>query len=462
MRSLVLQEMKSRGLNITSLSDKTSINRGSLSAVLNGRKALSVDYIDRITTALGAEEGWLYNQYIEESFRDGGKLTRIRLEPLMMRCAELGKRDCIERVFDLLSEHGDTFLPIMYDVADKLQKDNNASGEALMYEYIIKYDYDYLSDNLIYAHYRMFRLSIGRNATQDLKSIIKFEPFLDKLPDAVQLDAILTIINLYYFHEKWKESERYSVKLTAVAERFIEARKTSQLSAEDRKPERPLIYYYGFGYLAQSSNLQKMGKYNKARLLVAGYADLSAFPIIEKKTKYEIERFKLWAIGNQRTLDLLLGNESALPDYIQFIRDNSEEEILPGLTNLSEAAVAHNYSITPVLKEFEIKVLSVKLETPADKSHFYMIMHNLAVYYINREMYKDGINCAIRGLSIAVKMDNNDFFRQIVTLFERNRNHATQEQQDSFLLALEGGDLNEKTNRRGVVRGSTVRRPAIC
>ncbi|QNR70378.1 helix-turn-helix transcriptional regulator (plasmid) [Paenibacillus peoriae] len=448
------------GLTVTGLSDKIGINRGSLSAALNGSKPFSVSYLDAITTALGEEEGWLYRYFIEDYFRDGAKASRKRLEPFIIRCAELDREDCIREVFYKLSENGDSFLSIMYDVADQLYKKSYAPGEALIYNYIVKFDYDYQSERLAYAHYRLFRLSIG-DANQELRAVTRFEPFLYRLPDSVQLDAILTIINVHYFQEMWQEAELYGMKLIKLAERVCETRMHSRINLSEYASERPLVYYYGYGYLTRSSALQKMGKYHEARMLIPGYADLDKFPIKdEEKSEYEIGRFKVWAKANIRTLELLLGNSEYLPGYIQFIKEN-DDELMAGLLTITEAANLHGFDITSALADLSDKVMTINTVKGTDKSSYCMLMYNLAVYFISRGMNEDGLNCAIRSVSVAVNINNNDFFRQSVTVFESYRKYATATQEKDFLLALKGGETIEKISSTPVLGDSTLPKPAI-
>lgn len=122
IRSEIEKNLSRSGHNLASFSKICGLNRGSLSAILHGNppKPMSLGQVDAIIKAFGFPEGWLYPLYVDECFNDE-KVSRRRVEPFLIRCAELGKQPCIEDTLSRLLEYPKS-LDIVYSVADKLFK----------------------------------------------------------------------------------------------------------------------------------------------------------------------------------------------------------------------------------------------------------------------------------------------------------------------------------------------------
>ncbi|GJM75956.1 hypothetical protein HMSSN036_81720 [Paenibacillus macerans] len=60
------QFSKQNGLNLSQLSKQTGLNTGTMSAILNSQRVLSVHQLDRITTVMNLPDGHFYEQYIQE------------------------------------------------------------------------------------------------------------------------------------------------------------------------------------------------------------------------------------------------------------------------------------------------------------------------------------------------------------------------------------------------------------
>lgn len=121
--------------------------------------------------------------------------------------------------------------------------------------------------------------------------------------------------------------------------------------------KRPLVYYLGFNQLMKGLAYQKLGKYEISRDCVEQYAELGWVKDVGDLESQEIvEHFRMLAKANTYTLDLLQGKESVLPEYIQFLHENSAEEVIPGMITVLESATMHNYDINLILKEFAERV----------------------------------------------------------------------------------------------------------
>ncbi|MBZ5798188.1 hypothetical protein K8353_50095, partial [Burkholderia contaminans] len=80
--------------------------------------------------------------------------------------------------------------------------------------------------------------------------------------------------------------------------------------------------------------------YEEAMKYISGYADLSWFEDLGEIGQQEVQRFTLWANANQLNLNILMGDTSSLPMYIQFLKNNPPE-ILLGLLTIVESANKH-------------------------------------------------------------------------------------------------------------------------
>ncbi|MCY9712803.1 hypothetical protein M5W64_21775, partial [Paenibacillus larvae] len=111
------------------------------------------------------------------------------------------------------------------------------------------------SDRLAISHYRIFRATIGANAEENYKAVIRFEDFRKKLPEAFQLDALLQLTNVCLSLGKWNLTEQFADELRILATiRYQEEllMKKNNSESEPLKTERPLVVYYVQSYLIKS------------------------------------------------------------------------------------------------------------------------------------------------------------------------------------------------------------------
>ncbi|MCY9526238.1 DNA-binding protein, partial [Paenibacillus larvae] len=83
----------------------------------------------------------------------------------------------------------------------------------LFYEEVIEEEKYNHSDRLAISHYRIFRATIGANAEENYKAVIRFEDFRKKLPEAFQLDALLQLANVCLSLGKWNLTEQFADEL---------------------------------------------------------------------------------------------------------------------------------------------------------------------------------------------------------------------------------------------------------
>ncbi|WP_090738017.1 helix-turn-helix transcriptional regulator [Paenibacillus sp. Mc5Re-14] len=448
IRSTIETELKQRGYTFSSFSKISGINRGTFSTMLNSNppKPISVRQMDLITKALGYPEGWLYELYIDECFHEG-KGHWKRIKPFLLRCVELGRKECIQRVLSRLTEDL-SYVSTVFEFAEELHEGGRENEAVPFYECVIENERYYHSERLAISQYRLFRIQLGTNAEENLKLTILFSPFLDRLPEAYQLDALLQMANIYSSLHKWSQTIFCSQKLLELTKRIYEYRVAQDnINHEDIEPyssERSLVVYYGQALLMQAYSLQKQELYQEAKKIVLRYADLSWFKGLDEVGQREVEKLKMYATANGYVLDLLIGDKSNLEKYILLLEEN-EKEILPGILTLLEVANKQSFNIDNILKRFSGYIQKFSENEDAlymdDYCNFNL---QLAIYQFNFNDYTAGINTILKNIKLATVVNNSSVFAQSIILFEKYKNFATECQYNELTIHKEnfGKDFN--------------------
>ncbi|MEK4345395.1 DNA-binding protein [Paenibacillus sp. FSL P4-0184] len=434
IRSEIEKNLSRSGHNLASFSKICGLNRGSLSAILHGNppKPMSLGQIDAIIKAFGFPDGWLYPLYVDECFNEE-KVSRRRVEPFLIRCAELGKQQCIDETLNRLLEYPKS-LDIVYSVADKLFNKGKIQESILFYKIVIENESDSYSERLAISHYRIFKYLQTLDMEEKLSAVISFSPFRRRLPENMQLDGLLMLTQLCFTLRRWGEMESYADELRALANAVYrqELRRSEDKRTETLCTERPLVVYYGHGYLLKATALTKQGEYEAAKKYTAGYADLSWFEMLDEAGHQAVDKFRLFAIGNNFTLELLEGNVNVVPDYVAFLADHPGE-ILPGLIIIMESANLHKFSVDNVLTRFSREMVRFEqFEDPINIDRLYRLYYQIAIYQIRNKQYTTGVEYTIQSLELSIKTNNGIDFIKCVTLFETNRDYATQNQQEKY------------------------------
>ncbi|MCF2716102.1 DNA-binding protein [Paenibacillus sp. UKAQ_18] len=306
----------------------------------------------------------------------------------------------------------------------------------------------YHSERLAISQYRLFRIQLGTNAEENLKLTILFSPFLDRLPEVYQLDALLQMANIYSSLHKWRQTIFFSQKLLELTKRIYQYRVAKDnLNHEELEPyssERSLVVYYGQALLMQAFSLQKQELYQEAKKIVSRYADLSWFKGLDEVGQREVEKLKMYATANGYVLDLLMGDKSNLEKYILLLEENGKE-ILPGILTLLEVANKQSFNIDNILKRFSGYIQKFSENEDAlymdDYCNFNL---QLAIYQFNFNDYTAGINTILKNIKLATLVNNSSVFAQSIILFEKYKNFATECQYNELTIHKEnfGKDFN--------------------
>ncbi|MEK3900422.1 MULTISPECIES: DNA-binding protein [unclassified Paenibacillus] len=437
LRTEIEKSLSRSGHNLASFAKISGLNRGSLSAILHGNppKPISLGQLDAMIRAFGFPEGWLYPLYVDECFSEE-RISRRRIEPFLVKCAEMGKQQCIEEVLRRIMEYQRP-LDIIYRVAERLFCSGKVQESIVFYKLIVDHEQDSYSERMAISQYRIFKSLQSTpdvDMEQKLRAVISFEPYRGLLPEEMQLDGLLKLAKVCFALHRWKDVEKFADELRALASGTYreELRRIKGKRAEPFQAERPLVVYYGHGYLLKASALTKQGEYEQAKKYTAGYADLGWFEMLDDEGRSSVDSFKLFATANGFTLEILMGNISVLPSYIAFLSEHPGE-ILSGMVIIMESANRFGFSADAVMSRFSREMLRFEqFQDTINVDRVYRLYYQIAIYHISRNQYTKGIDYIIHCLRLTIRLNSGKDFINCVTLFEVNRDYASDTQQNAY------------------------------
>lgn len=455
IRSTIETELKQRGYTFSSFSKISGINRGTFSTMLNSNppKPISVRQMDLITKALEYPEGWLYELYIDECFYEG-KGHWKRIKPFLLRCVELGKVDCIQKVLSRLTEDL-SYVSMIFELAEELHEAGKEKEAVPFYECVVENERYYHSERLAISQYRLFCYSLNTDLDNNRQAAIKFAPFRRNLPENYQLDALLKLANAYFQLYDCETVIQYAEELRVLATSIYQQQVRGKLKNREVKPlntERRLIVYYGQSFLLKGNAYEIQGQYKKAMEFIPYYADLTDFEGLDDIGKIEAQKFKVWAKANQLSMEILMGNMESLPAYVELLRDNSQE-ILHGLLTIVESANIYNYPIDDILILFaekidEFRELNVNISyyhTNYNLVTYSRFFLELSRYYFNTGAYSKAMDGMLKSFKASSQLNDKAYYiKSITLLFEKYKDHSTYEQQEEYGKLLEEVQYNAK------------------
>lgn len=459
IRSEIINHLERFGHSFSSFGQASGINKGVISAILNNNppKPISVRQIDLITKALGYDEGALYDLFVEECFANE-KPNGRRIGSFLIRCSELGKEDTIAQVLSRLMENL-TYLTLVFSLAENLYTSGKMKESIIYYKCVAEHERYQHSERLAISQYRIFRASIGFDTEHNMEATLQFIPYRKRLPENYQLDALFQIINAYYVMNKWDKTEHYADELILLSNIVIKNEKRKMLGKrpyEQLVTDRPLVTYYGYGYLVKGVVLEHEGRYEESMTYVSTYADLSWFEGLDENGHLSVERYRTWAIGNMYTLEILMGNVSVFPEYIQLLQDNPNE-ILLGLLTIMKSANIHGLSVDNILEKFKDVIQEYQNDDLLLKlSNGYMLSLNrfkcanlcyqIAIYQFGNKRYREAIRNIFQSITIYAIINKKGGVIDSISLFEKYRSYASQEELKEYDNLIKRGNNHENSN----------------
>lgn len=452
--------IKKEGTTLHRFAEISGVNVGTLSGIINGNRPIAVGQLDRITKAMGRSEGYFYDLYVDECFVPSAPHWR-RLRPFFMRCAELGRHDCIQEVLNQLLEDLKQIAGI-FETAERLFEQGLNEAAVILYEAVIESERFSHSERLAISYYRIFQIyqSDGRRG---FKAALQFLPYRYRLPEALALEGLLMLIRVYSVRFNWAEVENYADELSKLAWTLYEKKVWKQ---PDFRPIRPLVFYYGKAFLFKSGTYEYRGMYEESRKWIAQYADLSWFEGLDDAAKAEVEMLKIFAEANYMCVDVKAGNRLRIPEYVSFLEAHPDE-IVEGLITLIESANRHDFYIDEVFDKFSSEIEQyrkfgrenwltkkvVDVDYSKEPPYFFryaVFFQNNAIYHFRKGSYEEGLDNLLDSMKMSIKISSKDILvNTTMAIFELHRQFASEEQTQEYNKLCRKVWENEKENILG-------------
>lgn len=432
--------IKEKEINLYGLSKMTKINRGILSDALNGNppKIFSLAQVDAITEAMGLPEGSLYKLYIAECKRS---VHWRRVQPFLMRCAELNRTDCLIEIMPALVEDIKN-LAWIFTTAEDMYDAGYKQSAAILYQYITEIERSSFSEKLAISYYKLFKI-YRSSELKGFQAAMQFIPYRHRVPEAYIMDGLIMLADAHAIRNKWEEVAFYADELCKAAE---SAYRSGLWKSSSFELERPLVYYYAQGHLYKACYYEEKMMLDESKKWIAKYADLSWFEGLDEAGRLEVERFKMFAEANTLLCNVKTGNREAIQDYVTYLQAHPSE-IIEGLIAILDTAIRYNMSIDQQLNCFSDYIQ--QLRDPAEQvelnsisykegyhiyrqSNFYL---KWSIYCTKNQCYTEAVEHILQSLKLAIRISNNtNMESKTMGEFEMIRDYSTTPQQAEFRL----------------------------
>ncbi|MGM1023732.1 MAG: helix-turn-helix domain-containing protein [Bacillota bacterium] len=436
IRTEIEKYLKQNGLTLTEFAHIIDLNVGTFSSIITGNRSVSVNHLDRITAGMELPPDYFYERYIEECIMESQSLNWRKISPFLYRCAELGRLDFIQRVMSPLLDTS-MYIPLLFEMAEDLfQKGIYQEAAACLYENVAESEKKQHSERLAVCQYRLFSLWIGKDQAQNLQTAARFEPFVDRLDEIDQLDALKDLANVYRSLSMWDKVYKLSCqmyKLGKIQYDLVHNSERKGKEAQKKPNSGPLFAYIAYSELMCAHACDAIGDHDRALEHIRGYTDLGWVKETDSDTLHWLGQFQQWAKINTYVNRLMTGDVSVLSDYAEYI--SGEKHIFNELLNIVEAANKYNIDVDHILHRFEPKIASYQEPSPVEpfllqqQARFW---YKMAKYSFNKERYSYGFKCLIDALEKSVTINNVLLIANCVGLFFHFKTHAAPEVQTQF------------------------------
>lgn len=442
--------LRQKALTITQFARHSQLHSGTLSNIVHGHRPIAMQQLDRITRAMGREEGFFYDLYIDNYIIDGSSDWR-RIGPLLLRCADLNKLDSIQRLARHIMDNL-MYAPLLFDTAEELFTAGKMEAAAAIYEIVAEAERFQHSERLALCQYRLFTISLSDDQDRNLWIANRFEPFVERLDEVDQLDALKELANTYRSLQRWDKVDEFATKMGQKARIQYDMKyRSDRKSAEPGKlPGRPLFFYIAYSDLLRGNVCDEFGDYEGALTHINGYADLSWVKEEGEAVDYWKNLFTEWAEVNVYISNLLGGDTSVIGHYTAYI-DKHSGELIIGLLNILKAANKNQLDVDAILKHFKPELdsnlnelLQGRYSRKLTLDRHATLMYELAYYYLHKGDHNKGFDFLLKTIKNFQRINNEKYILESVTLFERFRRVANQEVQDQYQILLLGGVSHEE------------------
>ncbi|MEK3718046.1 MULTISPECIES: helix-turn-helix domain-containing protein [unclassified Paenibacillus] len=436
IRDQLADYLTQQGLSINQFAIKSGINSGTLSRIINGHQPIAMSHLELITAGMGVSEDFFYSLYVEECFYYSAPTWR-RLRPFIVKCAELGRTDCIGRLVENLLDNL-TYVPMLYEVAEGLFQQGHWPAAALLYENVSaseKYQY---SERLATCQYRLFQIALGDDQSTNLRAATLFESYIPRLNEADQLDGLKDLANVYSSLHKWNKVEDLANELYRIASiQYSLQFSSNQNRSALRHSKRPIYGYILYSHLLKSLVCEEEGNYAEALKLVSMYADGSWIREQTDEAKQTIAQFQEWATANNYLYRIMDGEQGVIAEYVEYISIR-ESEIFTGLFRIIQAANRYDWNVDSILLRFYKHLPLRDYPNPfgdyhkqVKLDHYAQFLIELATYYLQHNR-TEGVQTVLQSLLFSIQINSEVKIIKCIDLFEQHRDRANHEQKNQY------------------------------
>lgn len=450
IRSTLIEYMKQHNILHSQFADIAGINSGTLSRILHGNKPISMSQLVAITAAMGLPEDYFFDDYIEECF---SIVSIRRIRPFIMRCAELDRLDCIQKTVNQLLDDL-SYVAVLFEIAEELYEDKKYSAARILYIGVSESEKMQHSERLAMCQYRLFLIDLGENLQSNLRAATKFELYLNRLDEAVQIEALQQLMHVYGTVHEWAKVDALAEEMHRLATIQYELQSRSERPTDEQtRTKRPLYYYILYAYLGRAKASEECRDYARALQFVSLYASGDTW--IREKDEEAVQiitQFSEWAVANTYLYRLMSGDVDVLNEYADYIA-SYENEIFIAVSRMVQAANAYDLNIDRILERFKdyIPLQSditefVDYEVRILKESYIQFLSDLAVYRFNTSKdANSAIHLILQSLKLSLTMNSETNIITCLTLFEQYRDFADLGAREEFKkLSSEVHQLNAK------------------
>ncbi|KAE8561302.1 helix-turn-helix domain-containing protein [Paenibacillus polymyxa] len=435
--------LKRKSLTMTEFGHTIDLNVGTVSGIVTGNRSMSVHQLDSITAGMNLPPDYFYERYIEECIEEC-PLNWKKISPFLYRCIELGRLDCLQRVVILLLDNPN-YLPSLFEVAENVYQDGYNEAAAYLYKKVAESEKQQHSERLAICQYRLFQIKVGQDRAVNLQAAIEFAPFVDRLDEIEQLDALKDLANVYRSLSMWDKVYEFAHQMGQLGQlQYHLVHNSKRKGTEPRKKlSRPLFVYIAYAELMCANACDAKGDHEQALAHIRGYSDLSWVKENDPDTLHWLRKFEHWAKINTCVNKLMSGDIRALPDYVSYI--SGEQHIFAELLNVLEVANRYNIDIDHILQHFEPQITAYRNQEYTSTLTEQQVIHEetvrfwykLAKYNLYKGRYLYGFKCLIEALKKAGIINHALLISNCAGLFFRFSELATPEMQAQFHSAYE-------------------------
>ncbi|MDR6720082.1 helix-turn-helix transcriptional regulator [Paenibacillus sp. 2003] len=441
IRSYIESHLKNKGYKLQQFSEIADINVGTLSAIIKGTRLISMNQLDQITSAMELEQGYFYDMYGVECFIESAPHWR-RLEPFIYRCAEIGKLDIIQQVITHVTDD-QSYIDELFDVAESLFNKSINEAALILYECVADSEKYQHSERLALCQYRIFLLQKTLSKYDNLNAAVKFESYIDKLNEEVQLDAIKDLANVYNTIHLWDKVDAWARELERKAEFQLKIQSRRRKSKR-RLTAYPLFTYVAYANLLISSVYDARKEYENVLKYIEKYLEIVEVENPTQEDQQIIDLFQIWGEGNQYASQLMLGQENVINSYLDYI-ENNPSEILAGFINILQAANQYSFNIDYALDRFkdQINLFNTDMYIKGSYNdqmlnHAYQdFYYELGYYQIKQRNYLLGIDALLMCLELSSSSKDDLMCIKCLDLYGEYRSEANEKQIRKYKKVIE-------------------------